>query len=60
MQKIIIELSLVKESKGRTKNEILKEIAQAFENDNIMIPWCEKIEKITMKQLESNYFNKTS
>lgn len=59
MQKIIIELSLVKESIRRTKSEIIKEIVQAFENDNIMIPWCEKVERITIKKLESNYFNKS-
>lgn len=60
MQKIIIEFSLVIESKRRTKNEIIKEIAQAFENDNIMIPWCEKVEKITINKLKSNYLDKSS
>ena len=52
MQKIIIELSLVKESKIRTKNEIIKEIAQAFKTDNIMIPWCEKVERIRITKTD--------
>ena len=47
-RKVTIEISLVKESKKITDNEILKEISDAFSNEEFVIPWCEKVEKISL------------
>ena len=47
MPKIIIEFSLIKESSKGRKDDILKEISEAFANEDIVVPWCDKIEKIT-------------
>jgi hypothetical protein len=49
MQKIvIIELSLVEEDMEITNAEIVKDISDAFSNGDVCIPWCNKVEKITL------------
>ena len=48
MKKVIIEFSLVKESNKKRKDEILKEISEVFTNEEIIIPWCNKIDKISL------------
>ncbi len=48
MKKVIIEFSLVKESHKKRKDEILKEISEVFTNEEIIIPWCNKIDKISL------------
>ena len=47
-RKVTIKISLVKESKKITDNEIIKEISDAFSNEELVIPWCEKVEKISL------------
>jgi len=49
LKKVIIEFSLVKESNKKKKDEILKEISEVFTNENIVIPWCNNIKKISLK-----------
>ena len=48
MKKVIIEFSLVKEINKKRKDEILKEISKVFTNEEIIIPWCNKIDKISL------------
>ena len=38
-KKVIIELSLVDESKGRTNSEIIEDILEAIKDDDFIIPW---------------------
>lgn len=47
---LIIKLSLVEESKKRTSDEIIDEISVAFSDYEFLIPWCEKIEKISLNE----------
>ena len=47
---LTIRLSLVEESKKRTSDEIIYEISAAFSDDEFLIPWCEKIKKISLKE----------
>lgn len=49
MKKVIIEFSLVKESNKKRKDEILEEISEVFTNEEIIIPWCNNIKKISLK-----------
>lgn len=48
-RKLIIEFSLVNESKNKTDVEIIREVSEVFSNEEINIPWCEKVVKITLK-----------
>ena len=47
--KVIIEFSLVGERMSATKAEIIKDIKEAFSDEEISIPWVNKVEKITLK-----------
>jgi len=47
---VTIKFSLVKESKKRTSDEILKEISEAFSTEELVIPWCNKVEKISLTE----------
>ena len=47
---VTIKFSLVRESKKRTGDEIFKEIFEAFSNGNIIIPWIDKVEKISLNE----------
>ena len=51
MQKLIIEFSLIKESKQKTNEEILKEISKVFFNEDITLPWINKVEKMIIKPI---------
>ena len=48
LRKVTIEFSLLKESKEKTDDEILKEISEAFSKEEIVIPWCNKAAKIIL------------
>lgn len=47
-RKVIIKLSLVNESKEKTDNEILTEIFHAFSSEEVVIPWCGKVESVSV------------
>ncbi len=48
-RKVIIDFSLVDESKNKTDAEIIKDISEVFSNEEINIPWCNKVMKINLK-----------
>ena len=50
MRKVIIEFSLVKESNKVTDFEIINEISKAFAKEENIIPWCNKVEKISLNK----------
>lgn len=54
MRKVRIELSTVNEAKKRADLEVIKEISDAFSRQEIIIPWCDKILKISMVKSEEN------
>ena len=54
MRNLIIEFSLVKEINKVTDFEIINEISKAFSKEEIIIPWCDKVEKISLKKLTEN------
>ena len=45
-RKIVIKLSLIEESSLKSKAELLKEISEVFSNEELVIPWCDKVENI--------------
>lgn len=53
MQKLIIEFSLVKESKEKTSNEIITEISNTLSKDEVLIPWCDKAITVRIDQIET-------
>jgi hypothetical protein len=48
---VVIEFSLIEESKGRTDNEIIKDILAVFSSEEIVIPWIEKVEEINFSKI---------
>ena len=60
MKKVIIELSLIAESRTRTEKEIINDITQSLTKEEIIIPWCNKIEKISIKSKENHKKNQLS
>ena len=44
-----IKFSLIKESQEKTEKENINEITQAFENENIIIPWVKKIKSVSIE-----------
>ena len=44
-----IKFSLIKESQEKNEKEIINEITQAFEEENIIIPWVKKIESVSIE-----------
>lgn len=47
-KKGIIKFSLVEECCNINDDEILKEISDALNFENIVIPWCKKIDEIAL------------
>ncbi len=45
-RKVIIEASLVPESTDEKPEKIEREISRKFLEEHLIIPWCEKIEKV--------------
>ena len=50
MRNVIIEFSFVKECNKVTDFEIINEISKAFSKEEIIIPWCDKVEKISLNK----------
>lgn len=48
VKKAIIELLLVEESAAKTNKEIEKEIFNEFFEGKLVIPWCKKVERVTV------------
>ena len=48
VKKAIIELFLVEESTAKTNQEIEKEIFDDLCEGRIVLPWCKKVEKVTV------------
>ena len=48
MKKVIIIINLVEESVEKTNEEIEKEILQDLVDDMPIIPWLERVEKVTV------------
>ena len=49
VKKAIIEISLVEESVKRSNKELADEIFE-FLSEGTLIPWCEKVEKVFVKE----------
>jgi len=49
-KKVIIEISLVEESVEKTNEEIEKEIFDELSGGIPLIPWCKKVEKVTVTE----------
>ena len=43
-----IVFSLVEESQSMTDDELLEEISKAFSKEGIVVPWCDKVEDISL------------
>ena len=50
VKKVTIIFSLVEESNNKTKDVIIEEIAEVFFKENLIIPWCDKVEKISLTE----------
>lgn len=50
-KKVIINLSLVNESATKSYDDIINDIKAAFSQEEIVIPWCNKVEKITLDEI---------
>ena len=48
MKKVVIIINLVEESVETTNEEIEKEILQELADDMPIIPWLERVEKVTV------------
>ena len=48
---VTIKFSTVRESKKITSDEIIKEISEAFFSGDIIIPWIDKVEKISLNEI---------
>jgi hypothetical protein len=48
VKRAIIELFLVEESAAKTNEEIEKEILDDLCEGRAVIPWCKKVEKVTV------------
>jgi hypothetical protein len=52
VQRIVtIKLSLIEESKNRTNAELIKELFEVFSNREFVIPWCDKIEELSINEI---------
>lgn len=49
-KKIIIELSIVEEGQLKSYDDIINDINAAFSQEEIVIPWCGKVEKISLDE----------
>jgi hypothetical protein len=50
VKKAVIEISLVDESVEKADKEIEKEIFNDLSEGRLVIPWCKKVEKVTVTQ----------
>jgi hypothetical protein len=49
-KKAIIVISLVKESEEKANDEIAREICEALMKEPALIPWLDKVEKVTVTE----------
>jgi len=57
-RKAIIVISLVDESKEKSKQQIEKEIAAELTTEPSRIPWLKKVEKVTVIEAKTENANK--
>ena len=50
VKKVIIEISLVEETAEKANKEIEKEIFNDLSEGIPVIPWCKKVEKVTVTE----------
>ena len=50
VKKAIIEVSLVEESARKANEELEKEIFNDLSEEDPIIPWCGKVEKVTVTE----------
>lgn len=48
---VVIEFSLVEESKEKTSSEILKDIEDFLKNEETTIPWCDKFVNLEISEI---------
>ena len=48
---VTMEFSLLEESREKTEDELLREISEAIYNGEVLIPWCNKVEKISINHI---------
>jgi hypothetical protein len=53
VKKAIIEISLVEESTEKANKEIEKEIFNDLSEGRLVIPWCKKVEKVSVTEAQS-------
>jgi len=53
-KKATITISLLEESEEKTDKELEKEIFRELSKMTSRIPWCKKIEKVTVTDLKEN------
>ena len=53
VKKAIIEISLVEESTEKANKEIEKEIFNDLSESRLVIPWCKKVEKVSVTEAQS-------
>lgn len=46
---IILSLTLVDESRNLTSNELIKELSKAISSGEVLILWCNKVEKSSIE-----------
>ncbi len=46
---IILNLTLVDESRNLADDELIKELSKAISSGEVLIPWCNKVEKISIE-----------
>jgi len=49
-KRVVIELSLVEESVGKANKDIEEEIFNDLCEGRQVIPWCKKVEKVTVTE----------
>jgi hypothetical protein len=52
VKKAIIEISLVEESTEKANKEIEKEIFNDLSEGRLVIPWCKKVEKVSVTEAQ--------
>jgi hypothetical protein len=55
VKKAIIEISLVEESTEKANKEIEKEIFNDVSEGRLVIPWCKKVEKVSVTEVQSRF-----
>jgi len=48
VRKVVIEAALVEESLSKQSKEIEQEILKEIRHGSLVIPWCSKVEKVSV------------